>query len=1663
MKKKKLFNLFGILLGIFMCFSFSKVEAADSIFNKMNLTRSSLMSVLEENALTSSSKWLGISATRQSENKYEWNVDTLGNGKKVWKIATYPSETSKVRDYTDLYYCLNATQGFGMNNGEMAEGSVDYYNTSIDMKDLNNQNTIADYANGKLGANYNKILWILDNSYIPTGSSSYKTTDEYKSLIDKAGIEIENEEWDLTEDDIEVVQQMAIWYFTNSDDTDYNHSELPSLYINGEQLSSIYYETTEYGEQITGAERQKKANQLYQYFIQNADADYTPVVPELTLSNEEATVVEDGNYYVSGPFQLTGENAEKIKSITADVNKPYTLLDASKNIVQDNNFSEVIGSDFYLRIDKRDITQDTTITINIEYKYDVKTLIFMTDEDDPENTQPVVLVKTEEKTENINTNIDILLTEVSVEKSWDDNNNQDGVRPTSVQVQLYADGETYGEPITLNASNNWRHTWSGLLAGKAYTVVELDENGNAIPVDEKYNDDYTKVEYSIEGTKTIITNIHIPELIDKTLTKIWDDNGNQDGIRPTSIQVQLYANGKEVGEPITILENNGEWSYTWHNLPKYENGKEIVYTVVEKEIDGYTTTYSDDTFTITNSYTPGKVAKTVIKTWDDDNNVDQIRPDEITVTLYKVVDGQEIPIDTQVLNENNNWRYTWDNLDEKENGETIIYLVKEQDIPGYEATYSAENYLDTNVITITNRHTPEVKGNYNVILKKVDSNGEELSGATIKVNGKEYSVGSATLVEQEQITSEEDIILSYEIEETTAPEDYLGLSTKKNIRIKLEIEKLGTVYNVKRAYIIDENGNQISDNEINVSLDSNTNTILINVVNNPIQKEFDLSLRKFITSVNDNELQREPVVDTSTIATTGTATYKHTKEPVSVQVGDIVTYTIRIYNEGETDGYASEITDYLPEWLDFLPDDELNQKYLWQQDIDNNRKITTNVTSKDSVTGETIYSNRENKQMLSAYNGSDSLDYIDVEIRCRVNENAQLKQLITNIAEISEMQDKEGTEVTTDRDSTIANVNLPTDADLPNYKGNESNKSDLTDKDYYYKGQEDDDDFEKLIVENFDLALRKFIVQVNDQTYSREPVVDTSLLGTADENGNMITTAIYTHSKDPIQVQQGDIITYTIRVYNEGTIAGFANEVVDYIPEGLQFIEDSSINKTYGWTVDGDTIKTTYLSDSNINNSISGVSEDSDGNKVLDYKDLQVQFEVIANPAEWLGEEITNWAEISEDSNNDVDSTPGNNDPDEDDIDYEPVELVYFDLSLRKFITNVDGTDYNNRIPEVDTSKLGTVNEITGEKVTTAEYAHTKDPVILETGSTVVYTIRVYNEGTIDGYASEITDDIPEGLEFLPENEVNLQYKWTMVDEEGNITTDVSQASKITTNYLSEENDSSNRISAYQENNGSVALDYKDVQVAFRVTEPNTSDRIIVNTAQISADSGDDIDSIPGNDILTEDDIDREYVRVETFDLALEKWVTATKVTYNGKTTTTQTGFTADSTEMAKVDLVASQLKKTTVKFVYTIRVINEGQVAGYATEIKDYIPSGLTFVQEDNPEWTLQDDETVTTDQLKDTLLEPGQSATVEITLTWRNSSSNMGVKTNWAEIGADSGDDVDSTPDNYNKIEDDIDDASVILSIKTGSVQTYIILTLVSVMILGGGVFLIKKYVIN
>lgn len=110
-----------------------------------------------------------------------------------------------------------------------------------------------------------------------------------------------------------------------------------------------------------------------------------------------------------------------------------------------------------------------------------------------------------------------------------------------------------------------------------------------------------------------ITNTHVPEIINLSGTKTWDDNNNQDGIRPESIVVHLLANGVDTGQTKEVSQTDN-WTYRFENLPKYQNGQEVVYTVSEDSVGGYETIISE--FNITNSHTPDTTEVFGTKTWN---------------------------------------------------------------------------------------------------------------------------------------------------------------------------------------------------------------------------------------------------------------------------------------------------------------------------------------------------------------------------------------------------------------------------------------------------------------------------------------------------------------------------------------------------------------------------------------------------------------------------------------------------------------------------------------------------------------------------------------------------------------------------------------------------------------------------------------------------------------------------------------------------------------------------------------------------------------------------------------------------------------------------------------------------------------------------------------
>lgn len=245
----------------------------------------------------------------------------------------------------------------------------------------------------------------------------------------------------------------------------------------------------------------------------------------------------------------------------------------------------------------------------------------------------------------------------------------------------------------------------------ATTVSVMDSESR----NQLIHDDYTKVGLLPFGLET---------------TKTWSDNDNQDGKRPDSVKVHLYANGKDTGKS-AVLSAENNWFYNWtaasHDIwPVDSDGMPINYTFVEDKVPGYTLSASKSVdngvfkFVLTNKHTPEKVSIPVSKTWDDNDNAANTRPDSITLKLYR---GGDLLRTQQVKSDSSgNWSYSFDGLDKYKNGAEINYSVQEDYVPGYVAAYGNNG-------EITNKYDPY--GNLTI--------AKTIEGATPAAAGKEFT------------------------------------------------------------------------------------------------------------------------------------------------------------------------------------------------------------------------------------------------------------------------------------------------------------------------------------------------------------------------------------------------------------------------------------------------------------------------------------------------------------------------------------------------------------------------------------------------------------------------------------------------------------------------------------------------------------------------------------------------------------------------------------------------------------------------------------------------------------------------------------------------------------------------------------------------------------
>ena len=602
------------------------------------------------------------------------------------------------------------------------------------------------------------------------------------------------------------------------------------------------------------------------------------------------------------------------------------------------------------------------------------------------------------------------------------------------------------------------------------------------------------------------------------------------------------------------------------------------------------------------------------------------------------------------------------------------------------------------------------------------------------------------------------------------------------------------------------------------------------------EKKYDLALRKFIMSIDGQApaVDRTPKIDNDKLAdfkysststgTETTRTYLHPKNPLDVNIGSTVRYGISVYNEFENDAKVDKVIDVLPPHLKLKENSSINTQYGWKKSATNPRAIESEI-AKDRVLQGVKATNENGGTRLQ-------FDKFTFQVELVVTDEARDGEILTNIAYINNQTGLP------DRDSVPGNTNIPGVMDT--YKGNGSNKSELEDSNYFYKGQEDDDDFEKVRVrvkKEFDLALRKFITDISGQAPnpSREPVVDVTPLKTGK------TTATYTHPKNELLVQKGDVVTYKLRIYNEAGIHGIVDRIDDYLPSGMGFLPEHKINKQYGWKVStstqGETKKASEISGLTVNSNkdkFDGVTDlanttivrtngsqvrletnnlkanlteqemkdlvekgkvkDSEKSKIwmpfdgksnsLDYKDVEIALIVLADAKNQNN--LKNIAEIGEDypaniNIKDRDSVPGNvkvpGYGEKSQEDDDDFEPLYTRKKEFDLALRKFITEIAGKAPNPSREPKVDISPLRNGK-TTATYTHPKNPLLVQKGDIVKYKIRVYNEAEIPGIINEIADYLPSGLGYLPEHKLNKSNGWKVSTKASN-TVKEQKASEI--------------------------------------------------------------------------------------------------------------------------------------------------------------------------------------------------------------------------------------------------------------------------------------------
>ena len=542
--------------------------------------------------------------------------------------------------------------------------------------------------------------------------------------------------------------------------------------------------------------------------------------------------------------------------------------------------------------------------------------------------------------------------EVQVNKVWEDENNANGKRPTSIKYVLKGGATPVEQVVSGNTNSNadWSYRFTNLPKYSAtgdeitYTLEEQEVNANELKFYEK------EITGSMNAGYNVKNKFKVPEdKIAVNVVKTWEDNSNVNGKRPASIKYILKGGESDKEQVISgNTTTNDNWSYTFTNLPKYNSqGNEITYTVEEQEVnpgDLKFYTKSVNGFNVTNTFKipDDKVKVEITKKWEDSSNVSNKRPSSIKIELS---DGANVVRTQELTGTGNEWKHTFTDLPKyNSQGNTITYTLEEKEVNPGDLQFYTKSIVGN---TITNTFTQSTdKINVNVSKTWNDSNN---------ANRKRPVSIKYVLKNKETVVSEK-VVAGNETTDADWTHTFTGLAKydEHNDEIKYTLEEQEANEGELKFYTKQVNGDykagftvvntfKVPDERINVNVSKTWND------NSNSRGKRPTSIKYIIT---DGQNTVEQIVTGESNTDTNWSYEFSNLVKYEANTGNEISYTVREeeVNQGDLKFYEPTISGDYKVGINVtnkfvVPNDKVTPKVTitWEDNNNNGNKRPSNV------------------------------------------------------------------------------------------------------------------------------------------------------------------------------------------------------------------------------------------------------------------------------------------------------------------------------------------------------------------------------------------------------------------------------------------------------------------------------------------------------------------------------------------------------------------------------------------------------------------------------------------------------------------------------------------------------------------------------------------------